>query len=59
MKTRRFRSERTAAVDEEEQLDSALRKFGYVSGQACQCPIQQDAKTRPSVLVGLVGRRQP
>ena len=31
-----------AAVDEEEQLDSALRKFGYVSGQACQCQIQQE-----------------
>jgi len=23
-------------VDEDEQLDQALRKFGYVSGQACQ-----------------------
>jgi hypothetical protein len=25
------------AVDEEEQIDSAMRKFGYVSGQAFQC----------------------
>ena len=24
-------------VDEDEQMDSALRKFGYVSGQAFQC----------------------
>jgi hypothetical protein len=33
-------------VDEEEQMDSALRKFGYVSGQACQCQAAQADKTK-------------
>lgn len=36
----------TKQVDEEEQMDSALRKFGYVSGQACQCQKQEDEKTK-------------
>jgi hypothetical protein len=37
--------QRAQPVDEEEQMDSALRKYGYVSGQACQCQTQQAEKT--------------
>jgi hypothetical protein len=33
-------------VDDEEQMDSVLRKFGYVSGQACQCQKLPADKTR-------------
>jgi hypothetical protein len=34
------------SADEEEQMDDALRKMGYVSGQACQCQTQLADKTR-------------
>jgi hypothetical protein len=33
-------------VDEEEQMDNALRKLGYTSGQACQCQKQAEDKTK-------------
>jgi hypothetical protein len=33
-------------ADEEEQMDDALRKMGYVSGQACQCQTQPADKTK-------------
>jgi hypothetical protein len=36
----------TKQVDEEEQMDSALRKFGYISGQACQCQKQGGERTK-------------
>jgi alanine-alpha-ketoisovalerate/valine-pyruvate aminotransferase len=30
------------SVEDEEQMDSALRKFGYVSGQAFQCHSKEE-----------------
>lgn len=39
------------AIDEEEQMDTALRKFGYVSGQAYQCySAEQQGKVERTAL---------
>ena len=39
------------SVDEEEQMDTALRKFGYVSGQAFSCHTkEQQAKLERTAL---------
>jgi len=44
--TREKAQQAAASTDEEEQMDNALRKLGYISGQAYQCQTAPADKTK-------------